>query len=139
MAQRRWHDPEAAALYKATVDFEQAQGKFNKLNVGPSNASVQEAKSEVQRSVSDLDLLKNRPSAAEIAEAQAKVSEAEQSSTNSMPGRPVQSYKRPRQKVRKAQLDLDEARMKLTKAAITAPIEGAVLEVNPPPASGHGG
>ncbi|MCB0185908.1 MAG: biotin/lipoyl-binding protein, partial [Caldilineaceae bacterium] len=73
--------PESAALYKATVDFEQAQGKLNKLNVGPSNASVQEAQSDVQRAVSDLELLKNRPSAAEIAEAEAKVSDAEQKLT----------------------------------------------------------
>ncbi|HRW10299.1 MAG TPA: HlyD family efflux transporter periplasmic adaptor subunit [Caldilineaceae bacterium] len=121
---------EAAALQKATVDVEQAQGKFDKLNVGPTNASVQEAKSELQRAVSDLEQLKNRPSAAEIAEAQAKVSEAEQKLNKLNAGASGAELQSAEAKVSKAQLDLEEARLKLTKATITAPIEGAILEVN---------
>lgn len=122
--------PEAAALHKATVDFEQAQGKFNKLNVGPSNASVQEAQSEVQRAVSDLELLKNRPSAAEVADAQAKVREAEQKVAKLQAGASGAELQAAEAKLSKAQLDLDEAKLKLTRTALVAPIEGAVLEVN---------
>lgn len=122
--------PEAAALHKATVDFEQAQGKFNKLNVGPSNASVQEAQSEIQKAVSELEQLKNRPSAAEIAEAQAKVSEAEQKLNKLNAGASGAELQAAEAKVSKAKLDLEEARLKLTKATITAPIEGAILDVN---------
>lgn len=121
--------PEAAALHKATVDFEQAQGKFNRLNQPPSAASVQEAKSEVQRAVSELEQLKNRPSAAEVAEAQAKVREAEQKLAKLQAGASNAELQGAEAKVRKAQLDLDEARAKQMNAAIVSPIEGAVLEV----------
>jgi HlyD family secretion protein len=122
--------PEAAALHKATVDFEQAQGKLNRVNQPASTSSVQEAKSEVQRAVSDLELLKNRPSAAEVADAQAKVSEAEQKLNKLQAGAGSAELQAAEAKIRKAELDLEEARAKLTKAAITAPIEGAVLELN---------
>ena len=121
---------EAAALHKATVDFEQAQGKLGRVNQPASASSVQEAKSDLQRAVSDLDLLKNRPSASEVAEAQAKVSEAEQKLNKLKAGAGSAELQGAEAKIRKAQLDLEEARAKLSKAAITSPIEGAVLEVN---------
>lgn len=122
--------PESAALHKATVDFEQAQGKLAKLSQGPSNANVQEAQSDVQRAVSELEQLKNRPSAAEISEAQAKVSETEQKLNKLNAGASGAELQAAEAKVNKARLDLEEAHLKLTNAAITAPIEGAVLEVN---------
>ena len=122
--------PEAAALYKATVDFEQAQGKLARVNQPSSNASVQEAKSEVQRAVSDLELLKNRPAAAEVADAQAKVSDAEQKLAKLKAGAGSAELQAAEAKMSKAQLDLDDAQLKLTRAELVAPIEGAILEVN---------
>ena len=122
--------PEAAALYKATVDFEQAQAKLNRVNQGAAAGSVQEARSDVQRAVSELDQLKNRPAPAEVAEAQAKVSDAEQKLTKLQNGASGAELQSAEAKVSKAQLDLDEAQAKLANASITAPIEGAVLDVN---------
>ncbi|MEZ4705853.1 MAG: efflux RND transporter periplasmic adaptor subunit [Caldilineaceae bacterium] len=122
--------PEAAALQKATVDFEQAQAKFNRVNQGAAAGSIQEARSDVQRAVSELDQLKNRPAPAEVAEAQAKVSDAEQKLTKLQNGASSAELQSAEAKLSKAQLDLDEAQAKLGKATITAPIEGAVLEVN---------
>lgn len=121
---------EAAALYKATVDFEQAQGKLARVNQPSSAADVQEAKSEVQRAVSDLELLKNRPSAADVADAQAKVREAEQKLAKLQAGATGTELQGAEAKLRKAQLDLDEAQLKLTRTELVAPLEGAVLEVN---------
>lgn len=122
--------PEAAALHRATVDFEQAQAKLARASEAPSAGSVQEAKSEVQRATSELDQLKNRPSSAEIAEAQAKVSDAEQKLNKLQAGAPSAELQAAEAKVRKAQLDLEEAGVKLAKAAVVSPIEGAILEVN---------
>jgi HlyD family secretion protein len=122
--------PESAALQKATIDFERAQGKFNSLNVPSSAASVQEAKSDVQRAVSDLQTLQNRPSAVEVAEAQAKVQDAEQKLNKLNAGASGPDLLSAQAKVEKAKLDLEEAQAKLQRAQVTAPIEGAVLEVN---------
>lgn len=122
--------PESAALQKATVDYERALGKFNSLNQPSSASSVQEAKSEVQRAISDLELLKNRPSASEVADAQAKVQEAEQKVLKLKAGPAGVDLLTAEAKVQKAQLDLEEAQAKLQRAQVTAPIAGAVLEVN---------
>jgi len=122
--------PESAALQKATVDFERAQGKLNSLNVPSSAASIQEAKSDVQRAVSDLQTLQNRPSAVEVAEAQAKVQDAEQKLNKLKAGASGPELLSAQAKVEKAQLDLEEAQAKLQRAQVMAPIEGAVLEVN---------
>ena len=122
--------PESAALQKATIDYERAQGKFNSLNQPSSAASVQEAKSDVQRAVSDLQTLQNRPSAAEVADAQAKVQDAEQKVNKLKAGASGPELLSAEAKVEKAQLDLEEAQAKLQRAQVLAPIEGAVLEVN---------
>lgn len=121
--------PEAAALHKATVDYERAVGKLNRVNQPSSAASVQEAKSEVQRALSDLEILKNRPSAAEVAEAQAKVQDAEQKLNKLNAGPANAELQSAEAKVKKAQLDLEEAQTKRQRAQVLAPIEGAVLEV----------
>jgi HlyD family secretion protein len=122
--------PEAAALHKATVDYERALGKLNRVNQPSSASSVQEARSDVQRALTDLELLKNRPSAAEIAEAQAKVRDTEQKLNKLKAGPANAELQAAEAKVQKAKLDLEEAQTKLRRAHVLAPIEGAVLEVN---------
>ncbi|RIK38706.1 MAG: hypothetical protein DCC55_20330 [Chloroflexi bacterium] len=121
--------PEAAALHKATVEYERVQAKFNRINQGSSQSSLQGAASEIQKAVSELEQLRQKPTAADLAEAQAKVADAEQRLAKLKTGPSGAQLEAAEAKVKRAQLDVEEARSRLQYAAIRAPIDGTVLEL----------
>ncbi len=121
---------ESAELYKATVEYERVQAKFDRINQGAAQSSVQDSVAAIRKAQAELDELKLKPSAADIAEAQAKVSEAEQRLAKLMAPPPAAEVDAAEAKVKKAELDLGEAHTKLGYAQVVAPIDGTVLELS---------
>lgn len=121
---------ESAELYKATVEYERVQAKFDRINQGAAQSSVQDSVAAIRKAQADLDELKLKPSAADIAEAQAKVSEAEQRLAKLTAPPPAAEVEAAEAKVKKAELDLGEAHTKLSYAQVAAPIDGTVLELS---------
>lgn len=121
---------ESAELYKATVEYERVQAKFDRLNQGAAQSSVQDSVANIRKAQSDLDDLKLKPTAADIAEAQAKVSEAQQRLAKLVAPPPAAEIEAAEAKVKKAELDLGEAQTKLGYAQVVAPIDGTVLELS---------
>lgn len=121
---------ESAELYKATVEYERVQAKFDRINQGAAQSSVQDSVAAIRKAQAELDELKLKPSAADIAEAQAKVSEAEQRLAKLMAPPPTAEVDAAEAKVKKAELDLGEAQTKLGYAQVVAPIDGTVLELS---------
>jgi HlyD family secretion protein len=122
--------PEAAALHKATVEYERVQAKFNRINQGSSQSSIQEAASAIQKAASELEQLRQKPNAADLAEAHAKVADAEQRLAKLQTGPSGAQLEAAEAKVKRAQLDIEEARSRLQHTAIRAPIDGTVLELS---------
>jgi HlyD family secretion protein len=122
--------PEAAALHKATVEYERALAKFNRANQPNAASAIQEANTDIQRAENELALLQQKPTPTDLAEAHAKVTEAEQKLAKLQAGPTAAETQAAEAKVKKLQLDLEEARAKLERASILAPISGTVLEVN---------
>ncbi len=121
---------ESAELYKATVEYERVQAKFDRINQGAAQSSVQDSVASIRKAQSELEDLKLKPSAADVAEAQAKVSEAEQRLAKLVAPPPAAEVDAAEAKVKKAELDLAEAQTKLGYAQVVAPIDGTVLELS---------
>lgn len=121
--------PEAAQLHRATVEYEKALAKFNRVSGPSSQSDLQGALGEIQDAQHKLEKLRNRPNAAEVAEAQAKVADAEKQLAKLNAGPSASSVQDVQARIQKAQLDLEEAQAKVVKAAIRAPINGTILEV----------
>lgn len=121
--------PESALLQKATIDFEKAQAKVNRVSRAASQSDLQAALSEIQDAQHKLDSLRNRPNAAEIAEAQAKVAEAEKEVAKLHASPSEAGLLEIQSRIQKAQLELEEAQANLAHSEIRAPITGTVLEL----------
>lgn len=121
--------PESALLQKATVDFEKAQAKVNRVSQAASQSDLQAALSDIQDAQHKLDLLLNRPNEAEVAEAQAKVAEAEKQVDKLHASPSEAGVLEIQSRIQKAQLELEEAQANLAYSEIRAPIDGTVLEL----------
>lgn len=121
---------ESAELYKATVEYERVQAKFDRINQGAAQSSVQDSVAGIRKAQSELDDLKLKPTAADTAEAQAKVSDAQQRLAKLVAPPPAPEVEAADAKVKKAELDLGEAQTKLSYAQVVAPIDGTVLELS---------
>lgn len=129
--------PESAALYKATVEYERVVAKANRINQPSAQSNVQDALSNIQKAQSDLELLKQKPTAADLSEAQAKVVDAQQKLDKLKIGPSPAQLESAEAKVQKAKLDVDEAKAKMKNAQVLAPSAGTVLEL--PLAAGERG
>ncbi|MFN8444464.1 MAG: HlyD family efflux transporter periplasmic adaptor subunit [Caldilineaceae bacterium] len=120
---------ESQRLYEATVELQRVQAKFDRINKGSSQSSLQDAVSNIEKAKSDLADLKAKPNPADVAEAQAKVKEAEEKLAKLQAGASASEKESAEVKVQKAQLDLDEAKLKLEHSKVVAPIDGTVLDI----------
>jgi HlyD family secretion protein len=121
---------ESAELYKATVEYERVQAKFERINQGAAQSSVQDSVASIRKAEAELEELRLKPSPADLADAQAKVSEAEQRLAKLTAGPSGAELESAEAKVKKAELDLAEAQTKLRNAQVLAPIDGTVLELS---------
>ncbi len=125
--------PESQRLYEATVELERVQAKYNRVNQGSSQSSLQDAVSNIERAKAELAELEAKPNPADIADAQAKVKEVEERLAKLVQGASASERESAKIKVEKAELDLEEAKLRLQSSQIVAPIAGTVLELNVSP------
>ena len=120
---------EAAALQKATIEYERLQAEFEDASKPTTEADRQAALSQAQKAQDDLNRLKLKPTAGEIADAEAKVAEAKAKIAKLQSGAERLNWQSAELRVKKALIDLDEAQANLHNATVTAPIEGVILEI----------
>lgn len=119
---------EAATLQEATIDYESALAAYQEAT-GPASASdLAAAEADIQSAQHSLDDLLNSPTEAEIAQAQAQVAQAEASLIDLQIGPSDLDLAAAQNALEKAIIDLEEAYNDLSKAQVTAPITGTVLE-----------
>lgn len=125
--------PESQQLYQATVELERVQAKFNRINTGSSQSTLQDALSNIEKAKADIADLQAKPKPSDIADAQAKVKEAEERLSKLQLGASASELEGAKVKVEKASLDLSEAEARLQKSKVSAPIQGTVLEIGVTP------
>lgn len=121
--------PQAAELQRATIDYESAKGAFEETTT-ISQTDLQSALSTAQDGEQRLNDLLNKPTEAEIANAEAQVASA-QSELDELLGGPVAEDVRAAEiAIEQALIDLEEAHTRLAKATVRAPIDGTVLAIS---------
>lgn len=121
---------EAAALQKATIDYEAAKADYAVSSAPANAADLQAAISQAQEAQQQLDDLLARPDAAAIAAAEAQVAAAQTRLDDLLQGASDLEIEAATIKLQSALVTLGQARQQLAKATITAPIAGSVLAVN---------
>jgi HlyD family secretion protein len=128
--------PEAAAsaaadnLQRATVDYEAVKANFEEVNKPATEAELQSALSGAQQAQHNLNRLQKKPTAAELAEAAAKVAAAEATLEKLKKGPEESDLRVAELKVRQAMIGLEQARLNLENARVTAPVNGIVVAIN---------
>ena len=128
--------PEAAAsdaadnLQRATVDLEAAKADFEEASKPATESALQSALSSAQSAQNGLNELKKKPTPAELADARAAVASAENTLDETQKGPKDSELRKAELNVRQAMIGLEQARLALDNATVSAPIDGAVLSVD---------
>lgn len=120
----------ATALQIATVDYEAAQAAFEEASKPATEAELQSALASAQSAQAALNDLRKHPTPAELAAAQADVARAEATLSDLLDEDETGPVRIAELGVRNAMIALEEARLALDNAQVTAPIDGTVLAVN---------
>lgn len=118
---------EGAALQRATIEFQSAQGAFAEATT-ISDSALQSALSSAQEAQYALNQLENKPTPAELASARATVAAAEAALALAKKSSEAE-LRLAEISVEQAMIDLEEARLAQSSARVTAPINGTVLDI----------
>lgn len=118
---------QAAALQRATIDFQAAQGAFTQATT-VSKSALASALSSAQDAQFALDQLRKKPTAADVASAKANVASAEAALAQAKQS-PAIDMQLAEVSVQQAKIDLDAARLVRDNAQVRAPVDGVVLAV----------
>lgn len=121
--------PEAAALHRATVAYEEALAEYQRVTAPASAAELSEAQANIQSVQSELAALQSKPSSADLADAAAKIAEAEQRLAEREADPAAVSVQSAQTKIEKAKLAVLEIEAKLRQAQIVAPMDGTILSI----------
>jgi HlyD family secretion protein len=122
--------PQAIQLEQATIDYETALANYNLAVQGSTDADIAAARSQLAQAESDLARLLESPTEAEIGAAQSQLAQAEASLALLLEEPDEAEVAAAQAAVDTAQIGLEQARLKLAKALLVAPIDGVVTEVN---------
>jgi len=125
--------PQSAALQDATISYESAKAGFDEVNEPAKPSALQSALAAAERAQDALNELQKKPTAAELASARSELADAEATLTKMKKGPNENDLRLAEIKVEQALTVLEQARMDLANAKVTAPISGTVLAVNVEP------
>ncbi len=131
--------PEAAAtdaadnLQRATIAYEAAKAAFQEASKPTERADLLSALSSAQSAEDENNRLKEKPTPAELADAQAQVAAAEAALDKLTRAPDDADVRMAELTVRKTLLDLDQAELNLQNATVRAPINGTILELSVEP------
>lgn len=121
---------QAAELQKATIDYERINAEFEISAAGSNQSDIQSAVASAQDAQRQLDDLLAKPTDAELATAEAEVAAA-QTKLDALKRGPTDLELQAAQiQLEQALVDLEEAHANLQKARITAPIDGAIIQLD---------
>jgi HlyD family secretion protein len=121
---------QAADLQEASIAYEKAQAAFTVAAAPAAQGDVQSAISSARQAEQQLNDLLAKPTAAELATAQATVAGAKAALEKLKRGPSKLESEAAQISLEKALVDLEGAYNDLAQAKVTAPITGTVMEVN---------
>lgn len=125
--------PQSAALQNATISYESAKAAFDEVNEPAKPSALQSALATADRAQDALNELKKKPTSAELAAARSQLADAEANLAKLQKGPNENDLRLAEINVEQALTALEQARMDLANAKVTAPIAGTVLAVNVEP------
>jgi multidrug efflux pump subunit AcrA (membrane-fusion protein) len=125
--------PQSAALQEATINYESAKAAFDETNEPAKPSALQSALASAQRAQDELNELEKKPTSAELASARAELADAEATLAKLQKGPNENDLRLAEISVEQALTGLEQARLNLANAKVTAPIAGRVLAVNVEP------
>ena len=121
---------EGAALQRDTISYEAANAAYQLLSQGAKPAEIQNALAGAQSAQNALNQLEKQPTPSDLAAAKAAVTAAQAAVTRLKTGSKAGQIRSAELAVQQAEIALEEAKRNLSRARITAPISGVLLEVN---------
>lgn len=127
--------PQALQLQQATQDYQIALSNYNKAvkpdatTVAQAQAALAQASSQVAQTKSNLQKLKDGATAQDIAQAQAQVDTAKAQLDLKKKGARPEDIDVAQKRVDQAQTGLEQAQAQLTKATLTAPLDGTITDI----------
>lgn len=125
--------PQSAALQNATIGYESAKAAFDEVNEPAKPSALQSALATAQRAQDTLNELEKKPTSAELASARSQLADAEATLAKLKKGPNENDLRLAEIRVEQALTALEQARLDLSNAKVTAPIAGTVLAVNVEP------
>ncbi|MBX3011935.1 MAG: efflux RND transporter periplasmic adaptor subunit [Caldilineaceae bacterium] len=124
---------EAAALQNATISYEAAKAAYDETIQPAKASSLQSTLASAQRAQDALNVLKSKPTPAELAGAKASLASAEATLAKMQKGPNENDLRQAEIGVEQALIALEKARLNLENARVVAPLAGTVLAVNVEP------
>ena len=125
--------PQSTALQQATIDYQQALANYQSLQAtagADANSRVQQAKSQLEDAQADLTRLQDPASPADLASAQATLTQAKNDLEKLLAGPEANALDIAQNRVVLAEVAVKQAQLQLAQAQIKAPFEGVVTEVH---------
>ncbi|MCS7220333.1 MAG: efflux RND transporter periplasmic adaptor subunit [Anaerolineae bacterium] len=125
-----------AAVERARAALEQAQAAYDQVahmpNVGmlPQSLQLRDATIELERAEAQYRMTTAPPTEAQIAQAQAQIAQAQANLDRLLKGPSAEEIKIAEAQVAQAQAAVEQARLALENAILTAPFDGIVAAVN---------
>jgi HlyD family secretion protein len=121
---------QAAALEKATVDYQQAQARYNLALAGPAADQIQRAQAQIAQAQAQLERLKTTGAADELQTAAAQVARA-RADLDKLKNTPnPQDVAIAQAQVVQAQANLQQVKRQLDDSALVAPVGGTILTLS---------
>lgn len=121
--------PQAAALHVATVDYEAARAEYKRLKTLPSQADLEQARSELAQAGARLALMKAGPTEEEIAVSAGAVDVARAQLELARSGPRAEDVAVAEAQVQQGRTALEQAKQALGQAQLLAPFDGTVSAV----------
>ncbi len=125
-----------AAVERARAALEQAQAAYDQVanmpNVGmlPQSVQLRDATIELERAEAQYRITIAPPTEAQIAQAQAQIAQAQANLDRLLKGPSAEEIEIAEAQVAQAQAAVEQARLALENATLTAPFDGVVAAVN---------
>jgi RND family efflux transporter MFP subunit len=120
---------EAADLWQATTNYEQAQAEYTEALEGATADEISDARAQVAQAQAQLDALLEEPDADQIAAAEAKVTQAQAELDDLLTGASAKDLEMAELNVAQARLNLESAQRSLEDTFLVAPMAGTVTAV----------
>ncbi len=126
---RAQYDQAQANVLNAEIAVELAEMSYRELLKGPDAAQLQATLAQVQQARDAYQQLKDAPRASDIAVAEAQVAQAEATLAKLRAGASEEEKRIAQAQVEQARVSLQQARLLLDGAKLTAPFDGVVAAV----------